>query len=118
MLEYRENQAEKIIELDIGGSIDEEQVKSFVKNVTPRIEEWGQVKLLQRIKDVPSISPGAIYEDVKFLLKNTTGFGRCALVVDNRIIQEITKAINIVTPNEIKTFEDEIAARQWLLAAD
>ena len=117
MLEYRENLAEKIIELDIGGDISTEEVENFVKNVKPRIAEWGKIKLLQRISDIPSVSPGAVYTDLKFLAEHTTGFDRCAVIADHKLIEQITKLIDAITPNDIKTFTDEITAREWLLAA-
>ena len=116
MHQFTEFPNDKIVALTIDGHVSRQDFQDMQKKFEHKIDEWGELKLLEVVKSFSGMEPTALWDDIKFSLKHYKDFSKAALVTDKKWIEIVTKTVTPFVPMPLKVFEmDEIEeAKEWL----
>lgn len=101
-------------------TMTEDVTAADYKKVKPIIEghmaTHGRLKFLILIENLKSFGPGAIWEDIKFDLKNLKNVGDTAIVGESKAQELLASGIDKIFPAQVKFFEHaQLAeAKSWL----
>ncbi|WP_413289034.1 STAS/SEC14 domain-containing protein [Bdellovibrio sp. HCB337] len=112
-----EQSAQKYIELLVDGKIETEEMNEVFAQIEKRIAEWGDVLVLEEVRDIGQVEFGAFWKDLRFGLKNMGSFPRVAVVTDISWVQKITKLADPMFTADIRVFSlaEKEVAKNWLL---
>lgn len=73
--------------------------------VDAAVNEHGRIRIVLELgPEFDGYSAGAAWEDVKLWGPNLTKWERCAVVSDNRLINDAVKVFRVVMPGEVRVF--------------
>ena len=73
--------------------------------VDAAVATYGRIRIVLELgPEFDGYSAGAAWEDVKLWGPNLTKWERCAVVSDNRVINDAIRVFRIVMPGEVKLF--------------
>ncbi|MGP1347574.1 MAG: STAS/SEC14 domain-containing protein [Phycisphaerales bacterium] len=87
-----------LMELKASGKIRHSDYERVLPQMESMIEQHGKIRCLIETKDIESIEPKAIMDDLKFDVRHATDFDRVALVTDKDWHQWVTKAWGAFMP--------------------
>jgi hypothetical protein len=101
-----------IIGLEISGKVsgnDMEKGRPIIENT---IKEYGNVRILLRLKNFYYSNPLSFIQDMKFISDNKSKIEKMAIVADNKII-EVFSSISSLFINNQKVFSAEKEDEAW-----
>lgn len=104
---------------EVSGTIAREDVDAIAAKLKHAIENNGRVRLLLRMRDVDGITPGALWEDLKFATIYSNDIERMAVLGDRKWEEWLTEFSGVGEPTEVKYFDigNTENAWRWLRAA-
>jgi hypothetical protein len=90
--------------------------RRFEDDVARQLEQQGKLSLLIDLRDMLSYTVDVALEDIKFTRKHAHDVGRIAILSDREWVKWTALLSQLFIQAEIKVFEDEAAARDWLAA--
>ncbi len=120
MLVYKEDDANGIVELTVGGKITRDEFNDVARKMDAFIKKHGKVKILEDIREYPRMSLSTMFAASRFSAKHMKSFTHCAYVTDSKWIGRAAKAgaklAGPLVKTELKSFKggqmDD--ARTWL----
>ena len=89
----------------------------YVDILIPKFEEIsknGSIKIMTVISSFEGIEFTAIFDDLKTVYKHRKDFEKIAVVTNSAWINLGLNIFKAITSGEVKTFENEQDAQQWL----
>lgn len=107
---------ENTVELDVQGNITAADYKALTPILEKFFNEKNKIKFLIVLDRVKSFSLGAVFEDLKFDVKNMKNIGAIAIVGNKKRQEILTKVTDAILPQKIEFFEESNlkGARDWL----
>lgn len=113
MLTMKKLAKENIVSVEVSGVVTADDYEAIL----PQLEEWlkeeENLGFFILLKDVTGISPGAVWEDLKFDVKYGGKYGRTAMVGDKQWHEWMTKFSKVFFPMEIRYFDVGQADEAW-----
>ncbi len=103
-------------EVHLSGKLTKEDYQHFVPFIEGLIKDQGKVRLLVQLHDFHGWTAGALWQDIKFDLKNFSSLDRLAIVGDSKWEAGMAAFCKPFTTAKIKYFDTtELAAAQaWI----
>lgn len=101
--------------LDIAGKLRREDYEQLVPRLEQAIAANGPLRVLIKLDDFEGWTPSGLIDELRFDLRHRKDF-ECIAVLGTGNVQKI--ATRIAAPffsGEVRFFEDEGQARQWLM---
>jgi hypothetical protein len=111
-----ENSASKVIEITIDGEVNQESFDKLAATLEQRIQEWGEVSLLEEVREIGKVGLSNFWKDLKFGIDHRKDFKKAAVVTDITWVRAVSNFFSPLVDVEIEVFRlDEIdQARRWL----
>lgn len=116
MLSIRERNGNRVV-VEASGQLNEEDYRALVPQLEHVIDTAGSLRMLVRLRDFHGWTPKGLYEDLRFDVKHHGDFQRVAIVGENRAEEIGAQLSKPFFSGEIRYFEDEARAQEWLDAA-
>lgn len=115
-LTYREDDANKLIELDVRGKITKEDYDAIVPKVKAFIDKHGTIRMLEVVEDFEGFETSVLWPGIKFDIQHLKYISLVAVVSDTGWIGALAKAAGSFMSTKLRTFElDHLDdARAWL----
>ncbi|MEZ6063532.1 MAG: STAS/SEC14 domain-containing protein [Planctomycetaceae bacterium] len=115
-----ENIEERVIELEITGTLSKAAYETFVPATEAKIQEFGKVRMLVILHDFHGWDVGALWEDIKFDVKHHNHIERLAIVGERKWEKGMAAFCKPFTSAKIKYFDhtDIEQARTWIHSDD
>lgn len=121
MIQELELGNEKLLGWRIEGKIDEAEYGPVLDSLKQKMEGSAKVNLYLEVPEMPGLTPGTIWESLKFGLSNLKDFvknvSRVAVVTDKEWLKTYTSIESRLIPGveeKAFAFEDAEMARQWV----
>lgn len=102
-----------ILQIEVGERITEEDYEKLKPEIEKTIDQYGKVKFLCRMEEIPDLSLGAVVEDFKIFFKNLTDLDKVAVVGSDEKLKKLVKT-DIVLPNvDMEYFDFEQIDEAW-----
>ena len=117
-IELKEDGGGKILILNWSGKIGREDYAHFIPEVERAIKAHGKVRLLVRMHGFHGWTMRALWEDLKFVLRDFSHIERLALIGDNRWEEEMALHCKPLTTSKERYFDESKAdeAAAWIFA--
>lgn len=98
------------------GKVDKEEYQEILANLTSKTETGNQVDLLVDLTELERFTMGALWEDIKFDVKNFKVIRRLATIGDRNTIKILDPISKPFVTDEAKFFEksDYKEAQKWV----
>ena len=115
-LELEHGSAQKAVVVKASQKLTKEDYEYFVPKIEALIKERGKIRVLFSMDDFHGWKMGALWEDVKFALKNFNGIERLALVGGKKWEEWMAKFCRPFTTARIRYFDRSEAeeATKWI----
>jgi hypothetical protein len=90
--------------------------RRFEDDVVGQLERQGKLSLLIDLRDMLGYTVDVALEDIKFTRKHAHDVGRIAILSEREWIKWTALVSQLFIDAQIKIFEEEAAAREWLAA--
>jgi hypothetical protein len=90
--------------------------RRFEDDVARQLDRQGKLSLLIDLRDMLGYTVDVALEDIKFTRKHAHDVGRIAVLSEREWVKWTALLSQLFIDAEIKVFEDETAAREWLTA--
>ena len=104
-----------VVAIKLNAEVTKEDYELALPQLRDKIKNEGRVNLYCEL-DISSISPGAIWEDLKFDLRHLNDFEKVAIVGDKNWEKWMTKFGNFFTRAKVKYYnpDQKAAAMEWV----
>jgi hypothetical protein len=103
-----------VLGIRLQGRVTEEDYREFLPEMETIIEEHGSIRLLLELKGIQGISPGALWEDLKFDVKHFRDYERLALVGDEQWEKSVATLSKPFVEGEVEFFPPEKLREAWV----
>lgn len=109
--------ASDVVAIKINAAVTKEDFELALPQLKNKIKTEGHINLYCEIDNISSISPGALWEQLKFDVNNLNKFNRVAVIGDKSWKEWMTKFSDILTKAEIKFFNptEKVDAMEWVI---
>ena len=94
--------------------VKKEEYKKLDPVVENKVRNFGKIRMLVNIGKLDGILLSAFWEDLKMSVKFKSNIEKVAIVGSNKVENIITKTIAPLILTEIKTFNKQELAEQWI----
>nr|BFD65380.1 hypothetical protein HAGR004_04020 [Bdellovibrio sp. HAGR004] len=110
----------RYIEILIDGDINSESVTALLNLLQKRIDEWGEVNLLEEVRGIGKVELAVFWKELRFGLKNLNKVPRTAIVTDIHWVKNISNFLDPIVKMDIEVFtsKERDVARAWLAQSD
>ncbi|WP_347356752.1 STAS/SEC14 domain-containing protein [Bdellovibrio sp.] len=110
----------RYIEILVDGDINTESVTILLNLIQKRIDEWGEVNLLEEVRDIGKVELAAFWKDLRFGLKNLSKIPKAAIVTDIHWVKNVSNFLDPIVDMDIEVFtsKERDIARAWLAQED
>ncbi|UXR65458.1 STAS/SEC14 domain-containing protein [Bdellovibrio bacteriovorus] len=110
----------RYIEILVDGDINADSVTTLLNLIQKRIEEWGEVNILEEVRDIGKVELAAFWKDLRFGIKNLNKFPKAAIVTDIHWVKNISNFLDPIVEMDIEVFttKERDIARAWLAQGD
>ncbi|HJL15860.1 MAG TPA: STAS/SEC14 domain-containing protein [Sandaracinaceae bacterium LLY-WYZ-13_1] len=115
MLSIRERTGDEVV-VDATGKLDRSDYERLVPQLEHVIDTKGGLRLMVCLRDFHGWTPKGLLEDLRFDLKHRDDFERVAIVGEREIEKIGTQLSKPFFSGEMRFFQSEATARQWLEA--
>ena len=102
---YEQNDG-KIISLKINGQLHKEDYELLTPRVERFIEQYGKIRLMVEMADFHGWDTGALWEDIKFDVRNFSKIERIAFVGDKKWEKRMSIFCKPLTTGKIRYFDE------------
>jgi hypothetical protein len=102
------------IELHAYGRLTLDECREFEHLSDYRIKFNGPLDLLLDLRELESCSLDALIEQIRYGRRHAHDFSRIAVVSDNSMVTWMAMCSQIVVNADVRVFDDEGIAREWL----
>ncbi len=118
MLTIEGPNAHRIVTVRVGGTITDDDFARIKPKIDEMMDLRHPVLVLKHIEKEWSITPSAIWEDLKIAPGFIGLIERTALVCESQAMRTTARALSAFVPFKVGCFEDEETATAWLRSAD
>lgn len=104
-----------LVELTVQGTLEHEDYEKAIPEIESATEE-GNMRMLVLLRDFSGWEPKALLDDLKFDVRHRNDFRRVAIVGEKKLEEWATKLSRPLFSGEMKYFDDEARAREWVRA--
>lgn len=106
----------KYIEILVDGDINKDSVTALLSLLEKRIEEWGEINLLEDVRGIGKVELAAFWRDLRFGIKNLKKIPKTAIVTDLHWVKNISNFLDPIVEMDIEVFtgKELDQARAWL----
>lgn len=110
----------RYIEILVDGDINSESVTPLLNLIQKRIDEWGEVNILEEVRDIGKVELAAFWKDLRFGIKNLKKFPKTAIVTDIHWVKNVSNFLDPIVEMDIEVFttKERDIARAWLAQED
>jgi len=90
--------------------------RRFEEDVVSQLEQQGKLSLLIDLRDMLGYTVDVALEDIKFTRKHARDVGRIAILTVRESVKWMALVSQLFIDAQIRIFEEETAAREWLAA--
>lgn len=110
----------RYIEILVDGDVNAESVTALLNLIQKRIDEWGEVNILEEVRDIGKVELAAFWRDLRFGIKNLSKFPKAAIVTDIHWVKNISNFLDPIVEMDIEVFtsKEKDIARAWLAQED
>jgi hypothetical protein len=101
----------------IFGEFELADYKRFEHEVTAQLARQGRLSLLVDLRDMLGVTVDVALEDIRFTREHAGDTGRIAILSERDSVAWTAFLSQWLVAAEIRVFDEESAAREWLLAA-
>ncbi|MEZ4864968.1 MAG: STAS/SEC14 domain-containing protein [Caldilineaceae bacterium] len=98
---------------EITGRVTEEEYQALRVELHQAIVEYGGIRLLISMPELPATEWGVVDEDLRFALEHMDDIERCAIVGDSSLVEWITKVSGALISPQVKHFEPAAIDAAW-----
>lgn len=115
-VEVKEEQAGKILHIQMQGKVTKEDYEKFVPEIERCIKDNGKVRLVVSLHDFHGWEASALWEDIKFDVKHFSDLERLAIVGETKWEQGMALFCTPFTTASIKYFDHTkmAEAEEWI----
>ena len=119
MLTAREIPDSNIFEITVDGGIARAEFDAAMSKLEGMIAQHGSIRLIEIIRDIGSIAPSALWEDLRLAPRNLKHLERVAVVADQAWIEWMTTLAKPFVHADMRAFRlDQLEdARKWIMSA-
>ena len=113
------HKADRIIGLNIDGSIASEDIDRLAKMMEKRFSQGEKLRVYAEVNNWSGMSLAALIKDLRFSLQHLDDFEKEAIVSDNKWLEALAALGNTLFSGiEVKhfTFEDKEKALEWIIS--
>lgn len=103
-----------IVEIDVQGKLEATDYEALVPQLEEAINQHGRLRGLIKLEDFHGWTPAALVDELRFDIRHRNAFERIAIVGDNALEKLGTRLSAPFFSGEIRYFEDETRAREWI----
>ncbi|ASD65575.1 STAS/SEC14 domain-containing protein [Bdellovibrio bacteriovorus] len=106
----------KYIEILVDGDISKDSVVPLLNLIQKRIDDWGEVSVLEEVRDIGKIELAAFWKDLRFGIKNLKKIPKAAIVTDIHWVKNVSNFFDPIVGTDIEVFtrKELDQARAWL----
>lgn len=108
---------DRIIGLDINGSIDAEDIDRVAELIEKRLKQGDKLRIYAEVNNWSGMSLGAFIKDLRFSLQHLKDFEKEAIVSDRKWLEALAAITNTLFSSiEVKhfTFDEREKALEWI----
>ncbi|MGK7389747.1 MAG: STAS/SEC14 domain-containing protein [Candidatus Cyclobacteriaceae bacterium M2_1C_046] len=108
------------IALRISAAVTKEDYELTLPRLRDKIKTQGKINLYCEIDQIASITPGAVWEDIKFDVKHLNDFKRVGVVGSKARHEWMTNFGGFFTSADVKYFDesDKAKAMDWVVKGE
>jgi hypothetical protein len=120
MLTMTRDETRNIAEITVDGSITKDEIEPVIARLDAMIDEFGKIRVVEVIKGVGKVEPGALWADLKWEPRHINSFSHVAVVADQKWVEWMVKPLDMLIPAKMRVFHlDELdEARAWIESFD
>jgi hypothetical protein len=99
------------------GEFELADYKRFEEEVIQQLARQGKLSLLIDLRDMLGVTVDVAIEDIRFTREHARDIGRIALLSERDSVAWTALMSQWIVDTEIRVFDDEAAAREWLAGA-
>ena len=92
--------------------ITDDELTAFAREFEAAIEHHGKASLLVYLPEMPIMTPGALWEDLK-LFRYRNDIDRYAVVSDSRVFEWTSKVADALSSGEVRQFDTRQYEEAW-----
>ncbi|GAB3686189.1 SpoIIAA family protein [Salinisphaera aquimarina] len=111
--------ADHVVALELDGEVAATDFENVLAAVEEKLSRHDKLRIYVEIKSIGSVSPQALFEDIKTAVKHWNRFEKEAVVTDiDAISSAVSMAGRFIPGIEIKAFgfNQRESAHQWVIA--
>jgi hypothetical protein len=101
-----------VLGYEVRGKLTEEKLRTISEELRAVVAEYGKVRLLVRMRQIPRMELGALAEDLR-LMPYAKDIERYAVVSDGAIFAWTEKIVDAFVGGEVRHFEDSRYEEAW-----
>ena len=101
-----------VLGYEVRGKLTEEKLRTISEELRAVVAEYGKVRLLVRMRQIPRMELGALAEDLR-LMPYAKDIERYAVVSDSAIFAWTEKIAEAFVGGEVRHFEDSRYEEAW-----
>lgn len=92
--------------------ITDDEMTVFAEDFEAAIERHGKASLLVYLPEMPTMTPGAVWEDLK-LIRYRNDIDRYAVVSDSRVFEWTSKVADALSSGQVRQFDTRQYEEAW-----
>jgi len=105
---------DRLIVVGVFGELTLVDYQRFESEVIEQLSQAGRFDLLIDLRDMLGYTVDVVWEDIKFTRSHSHEIGRIALLSDTQWVAWSAWLSQLFVDAEIRVFDDETLAREWL----
>jgi hypothetical protein len=106
-----------ITAVGVFGEFELADYKRFEEEVLQQLARQGQLSLLIDLRDMLGVTVDVALEDIRFTREHAKDIGRIAILSERDSVAWTALLSQWIVDTEIRVFDDEASARDWLAPA-
>ncbi|MCV6595884.1 MAG: STAS/SEC14 domain-containing protein [Mangrovicoccus sp.] len=109
--------AKALVTLEVDGKVTREDFDRIAPEFEAFVEEQGQIRLIEVIRNLEGFEPGLIWDGLKLDLRVIPHITHCAVVSDIGWMSPLAKAASAVISTQLRSFAlaDLETAQAWIM---
>lgn len=105
-----------LLVLTMAGTVSQDDYEQLVPRLESEMDVHDEIRLVCDVTEMESVTPPAIWEDVKFDLRHRKDFGRVAVVGSRRWHDWVTQMFKPIAEGVVRTFDatERHRAMEWV----
>jgi len=108
-----------VVAIEVDGAVETHEFKTILDVVEDKLSRHDTLRIYAEIKSLGSVSPEALFDDIKAAVKHWDRFDKQAVVTDITTLHTAVKFAGKFVPGiDVRAFgfNERESARQWIIA--